>query len=263
MPNGKYSVQNQHVRDIVCDRIISGEIKPGAQISEKELARDIGCSIVPVREALGHLVAWGVLEKVPHVGTFARQLTPREMMAHADFRLVIYTYAVGRTAIDTDFAALADLEAALATYEDNLRAGVGRDWDSAPESDWTAYITTAIKDLQKAYAAIVRTAGLTAVWSAYEQEDLLYILSTRQFWSVLHRVPMLAYIQESFLDHPLSCFIPAIQAGDSAKAQELHQQQYRAATRNLMSRLAAVGLELPADGRFLGCANIVFDFEPE
>ena len=48
-------------------RILSGALKPGEFIREKELER-MGVSRTPIREALGRLASEGFLERIPHRG---------------------------------------------------------------------------------------------------------------------------------------------------------------------------------------------------
>jgi len=81
--------QEQQICDRIYARIIADEILLGQRVSEKALAREFGCSIIPIREALSRLISMGFLEKISHHDTFARQLSPREMMTYADCRLMI------------------------------------------------------------------------------------------------------------------------------------------------------------------------------
>ncbi|MEN8164757.1 MAG: GntR family transcriptional regulator [Acidobacteriota bacterium] len=256
-----YRVSNQRVLEKLSEQIISGKIKPGDRIPERALARELGCSIVPVREALGQLIAWGVLRKAPHVGTFARSLTAEEMMAHSELRLVMYTYVVGRAAVDPDLEALDEFERALDVYEGGLRAGAERDWSALDDDDWSAFITQAIRDLMQVYAALIKTARLATVASLYEQEELLYILSTRQFWGLMPRESMLAYIKNSYLERPFGGFIPAVKDRDPERAQRLHREQFQAAAHDVMSRIAAAGVELPIGETDVVLSDVRLDFE--
>ena len=50
-------------------RVLSGELRPGAEFSESELADQLSMSKTPVREALGRLVAEGLIEAFPAAAT--------------------------------------------------------------------------------------------------------------------------------------------------------------------------------------------------
>jgi len=54
----------EHIRE----RIVSGELRPGARLKERDLAVEIGMSRVPVREALRALATEGFVTHVPRSG---------------------------------------------------------------------------------------------------------------------------------------------------------------------------------------------------
>ncbi|AXK32512.1 GntR family transcriptional regulator [Streptomyces armeniacus] len=60
-------------------RIIKGDIKPGAPLSELALAEEFGVSRTPVREALKQLQTEGLVEIRPRVGTFVTAPSRREI----------------------------------------------------------------------------------------------------------------------------------------------------------------------------------------
>jgi DNA-binding GntR family transcriptional regulator len=60
-------------------RIISGDIPPGAALSELALAESFGVSRTPVREALKQLQTEGLVEVRPRVGTFVAAPSRREI----------------------------------------------------------------------------------------------------------------------------------------------------------------------------------------
>lgn len=61
------------------ERIISGELEPGTNISEIALAEAFGVSRTPVREALKQLQTEGLVEIRPRVGTFVTAPSRREI----------------------------------------------------------------------------------------------------------------------------------------------------------------------------------------
>ena len=65
---------NTHIFDILKERIINLELKPGDPIQEKELVEEFGVSRTPVREALIKLSQIGLIETRPRVGTFVTQI---------------------------------------------------------------------------------------------------------------------------------------------------------------------------------------------
>ncbi|PJK30343.1 GntR family transcriptional regulator [Minwuia thermotolerans] len=63
----------------LAEDILDGRLKPGAKLDEQGLADRFGVSRTPVREAIGQLVAMGMLEKRPHVGAVVRQVTAERL----------------------------------------------------------------------------------------------------------------------------------------------------------------------------------------
>jgi DNA-binding GntR family transcriptional regulator len=61
-------------------RIIAGELRPGASLSEITLAESFGVSRTPVREALKQLETEGLVHIRPRVGTFVTAPSRREII---------------------------------------------------------------------------------------------------------------------------------------------------------------------------------------
>ncbi|MFN7008797.1 MAG: GntR family transcriptional regulator [Allorhizobium sp.] len=61
------------------ERVLSGELRPGAEFSELELADQLSMSKTPVREALGRLVAEGLIEAFPRRGYRVTPVTVKDI----------------------------------------------------------------------------------------------------------------------------------------------------------------------------------------
>jgi GntR family transcriptional regulator, rspAB operon transcriptional repressor len=62
------NIPNQ-VYDLLREKILSVELKPGASISERRLTEWLGVSRTPIREAIRRLADNGLISIIPHVGT--------------------------------------------------------------------------------------------------------------------------------------------------------------------------------------------------
>ena len=67
------------VHHAIVDRILRDELKPGARISDTALARELGVSRTPIREALLRLESEGFLEADIGRGFFVKPLSVREV----------------------------------------------------------------------------------------------------------------------------------------------------------------------------------------
>jgi DNA-binding GntR family transcriptional regulator len=100
------------------EAIILGELTPGAPLRLEDLARSLGMSISPIREAVRQLEALGLAEHVPHHGAKVVALDVDDLRELFEVRLALETLAVRGAAKrfeDADaVSAQANLETAAA-----------------------------------------------------------------------------------------------------------------------------------------------------
>ena len=60
-------------------KVVSGELMPGEQIRQQEMAEELGVSRVPLREALNVLADQGLLLHRPNAGYFVAKRAPNEL----------------------------------------------------------------------------------------------------------------------------------------------------------------------------------------
>lgn len=71
---------SEHAYRALAEAIIRGEIAPGAKLSEPELARRLGISRGPLREAVRQLEERGLVRRRPRAGVTAVQLSADDML---------------------------------------------------------------------------------------------------------------------------------------------------------------------------------------
>ena len=67
------------IAEAICDRILRGELREGEVIHQTELAKELGVSPVPLREALRRLEAEGLVVFLPYRGTIVAPITANEI----------------------------------------------------------------------------------------------------------------------------------------------------------------------------------------
>lgn len=82
-------------------KIGAGELAAGTSISEVALARELGSSRTPVREAIRQLVAEGLLEHTPNRGAVVVQLSRQDIVDLYELREALEVYAIGKVARGT------------------------------------------------------------------------------------------------------------------------------------------------------------------
>lgn len=98
------------------ERITSGDLAPGARLSDLLLAKEIGISRTPVREAIQQLAADGLVDVIPHQGAVVHTPSPEELDELYEIRSILEGHAAARTATrrtDADVAELRGLCAAM------------------------------------------------------------------------------------------------------------------------------------------------------
>lgn len=101
---------------ILTSRLMEHRIPPGARINIDQLARDLGVSQTPIREALARLESDRLVTKEPLRGYRATSLlTLKELQDLYQFRMVIEPWAAGMVAATADKTGLAALERELGT----------------------------------------------------------------------------------------------------------------------------------------------------
>ena len=186
------SVLADQVKERLLDGILTGRFAPDSRIVETQVARELGTSQAPVREALRGLEALGVVEITPFRGARVRRPTRRELLE---------AYAI-RTALESLGARLAvpllsddDLDE-LSACVDEMQAAA-RDDDGAGVAEADARFHGRILELAD-------NATLVRVWRSLEPFSRTYITlvvpGADPQWSADLHVPILAALRRRDAD---------------------------------------------------------------
>lgn len=74
------------VVEMLREQILTGVLPPGSRLNEVEIARDLGISRGPLREAIGQLVSEGLLVHVPNKGAVVFAARPEDVTALFELR---------------------------------------------------------------------------------------------------------------------------------------------------------------------------------
>ncbi|MBY4212572.1 GntR family transcriptional regulator [Rhodococcus fascians] len=77
------------VYSMIHSSIMNGELPAGSRLRIRDLAAQVGTSVMPVREAIRRLEEAGLAEHVPHKGAVVRGLTFAELVQVYDVRLLL------------------------------------------------------------------------------------------------------------------------------------------------------------------------------
>lgn len=107
--------------DLIRAAILRGDLGPGERLKEGALARDLGISRTPIREALLILQGEGLIDSSPNRGAVVRDYTQTELRDIYELRAHLESYAARRAATRIDEQRLEALRESCQRFGD-LRA---------------------------------------------------------------------------------------------------------------------------------------------
>ena len=117
------TTSTDHIFDTLYERIVSLDLLPGTKISETEVAKSLGYSRQPVREAFTRLANLNLLLIRPQRATLVRPFS-LELIADARFmRLAIELEVVRQAAARRDPEAVKKLKSSIKAQRDAVHAG--------------------------------------------------------------------------------------------------------------------------------------------
>jgi len=109
----RHATAHEFARDSLREMILGGELPPGTPFVQVELARQLGLSATPIREAMRDLVSEGWLEFDPHHGAVVRVVPPAELREIYMIRKMLEPEAAALAAKVQNRAAIAAARATL------------------------------------------------------------------------------------------------------------------------------------------------------
>ncbi len=120
-------VADQTIRKQILTRlmplIVSGKLEPGQRLREQDLAKHLGVSRAPLREAIRDLVDVGLLVSVPYKGVHVRHIGRKDLEELYSLRVALEQLAFRECWAKRSPAALADLKARNETLSQTIKAG--------------------------------------------------------------------------------------------------------------------------------------------
>lgn len=166
------------VHHAIVDRILRDDLKPGARISDTALARELGVSRTPIREALLRLEREGFLGADVGRGFFVKPLSVREMREVYSVLWTLEVLAMRNAAPLTPerAAALVRINTALEAEQDAARRiDLDVEWHrTLLESSDNEYLRTTIESLKRVvrryeYAYMLNAGFVPASTRTHEQ----------------------------------------------------------------------------------------------
>jgi DNA-binding GntR family transcriptional regulator len=110
--------------ELIREAIVDGRLTPGQRLKEEELARELGISRTPVREALLILQAEGLVDAAPNRGALVRSHDADDLEDLYQLRALLEGYAARRAAANISEAAVAGLRESCERFENLIEGDV-------------------------------------------------------------------------------------------------------------------------------------------
>jgi len=110
------------------ESILGGSLAPGSRLPIRDVAKQLGASVTPVRIALKQLAGEGLVDLTPHAGATVGQLTVDELEELLVTRDGIESWLAFRGAPNLTEEALAEMAGALARLGRAVEAGDPREY---------------------------------------------------------------------------------------------------------------------------------------
>ncbi len=210
-----------HIRS----KLLEGRIPPGTRISSRALAREIGVSFIPVREAIAQLASEGLVDHEAGVGTFGTKVGQQDLRELYELREALELHAVERAAERIDEHGLAEMKGwndTLCAIAKRRRASAGspQQSDDADLAAWTNADT-------EFHLALLRAAGNKRVVRAVK--DLRVLTQVFRAQRLLRPVEDL----EAACDHHRR-LIEALAQRDAVQARSLLSEHIRFGCKNAL-----------------------------
>ncbi len=111
------------IYDHLREQLLSGAVQPYEHLIEARIAREIGTSRTPVREALHSLELEGLIESIPRVGYVVKPLKEEEVQEICEIRAAIEAVAARWAIIKAPQVLIDDLKKNIATSEEKAAQG--------------------------------------------------------------------------------------------------------------------------------------------
>jgi DNA-binding GntR family transcriptional regulator len=204
-------------------KILSGELPAGHQVSELSLAKEIGMSRTPVREAVQQLRREGLVEQRARFGTIVRMPQRGDLVELFELREALEPFAAGlaaRRSQASDFPTLGKLCAEMDRIGEELQGAGITELDSERlERFLTADMAFHVR--------LLRAAGNHRIMSIVaDSRVLIRIFSTRR------QEHNLAVLKETYQFH--SQILQAVMSGEVQMATELMARHIQASKRETL-----------------------------
>lgn len=216
----EYRSKNQLVEERIREAIIKGELRPGERLIQDELAKRLGTSPTPVREALRRLEVHGLVVHEPNKGVRVVEINESDIEEIYLIRATLEALATEKAVPRLGPAELERLSELHQRYKEVLATGDKEELRRINHDfHFTIYEASGLGRLVQLIASL---------WSQFPWEALITVVDGRD--------------RRSLDEH--EAMLKAIQAGDAQAAARAAQAHIHSSGKTVLKHLST-GFELP------------------
>lgn len=204
--------------DALHNAIVTGEYEAGRRLQIRDLAADLGISVMPVREAIKRLEEVGLVETQPYSGAVVKELSRDELLQIYAVRGLLEVEAARLGVLNLEASEIAHLK----QLNDKLR-------DAIKRNDVIEYLNLDEEMLTIVYAASGNVVLMDHIRSLWDRCRFFKIMGARGELSEDIIAKLLEY---------QPALIEAVEAGDSAAAAQVTQASIESAMQRITVALS-------------------------
>ena len=212
----------QHIRQ----KILQGELKPGDPVSARSIAKEVGMSFIPVREALARLAADGLVQHTSGLGCFVASPDRQDLTDMYQFRELLEGFAAEQAAKQKSPELLGEMKQAnqvMRAVADELQAS--DEWSAPQVERWM----NADRDFHR---ALIRAGGNRVV---VEAEERLMTRGPMLAWTWRRRTTSAS--AQTLAEH--DAIMAALERGDGVAARATVVEHIRRGRENAIKGFEA------------------------
>lgn len=173
-------VLSSQVKDRILTWILHGDLPPGSRLVETRLARQLGTSQAPVREALRDLASLGFIDTQPYKGSWVRKPSKEELIEAVQVRAELEGLAARLAAERRSDQCVVDLERLLAEMAETADRGDAHDQAVKTTAFHARIVDAAGNSTLKRHWEMLEPFSRTYVTTSGIGIDLTYLSSRHQ-----------------------------------------------------------------------------------
>lgn len=215
-----YELLSKKVYRILKERIIKGDLAQGSRLFEAEIAKQLGVSRTPVREAIRELAANGFVEMSPNQGVVISNISIEDIQEVLQLRSVLEGLAAKLVATKITKEKIKELE----NFNKNMEKFISKD-----------DILNFIKESEKFHGLILNICGNNRLIRIRKNlDEQIY-----RYRSISLNIP--GRLKHALEEHKK--ITEALKQGDLLKAEELSKMHIENELKNVLSHEIKNGLE--------------------